>query len=56
MPLAHFRSHLTKNNTYSIAKDISFDSDIALRIQILTDWGLYKRLPQLSKDSYSVRS
>ena len=56
MPLAHFWSHLTKNATYGIARVISFDSNIVLKVKMFKDWGLDKYLPQLGKDLSSVGS
>ena len=56
MLLARFWSHLTKNTTYSVAKDAIFNSNIALKVEILEDRGLDKCLPQLSKDLSSIRS
>lgn len=52
--LAHFRSLLTKNIIYSIAKDISFNSNIVIKFEILKDWGLNKCLFQLGKDLLNV--
>ena len=42
--MAHFWTYLTKNATYDVAKGISFDFNIAHRVEILEDWGLGKRL------------
>ena len=56
MLLARFWSHLTKNATYGVARDVSFDSDMAIRVKMLEDQGLGKRLPQLGKSSSSVGS
>ena len=56
MLLARFWSHLTKNSTYSIARGVSFDLDIALRVEMLEDQGLSKCLPQLGKSLSSIES
>ena len=56
MLLARFGSYLTKNATYGVAKGISLNSDIALRVEILEDRGLGTCLPQLGKGLSSVGS
>ena len=37
MLLAYFWSYLTNNVTYSIAKGVSFNSNIALKVKMLED-------------------
>ena len=56
IPFDHFLSHLSKNAIYGIARGVSLDLDIALKVKILEDWCLGKSLPQLDKDSFSIRS
>ena len=51
-----FLSYLTKNTTYGVAKDISFYSNIMLRVEILENQDFDKYLPQLSKSLPSIRS
>ena len=54
--LAHFCDYLTKNATYGIARNVSFDLDMALRVKISNNWGLGKHLSRLSKNSSSIEN
>ena len=56
MPLAYFWSYLTKNATYSVARGVSFDSNIVFRVEMLEDKGLSKHLLQLGKGSSNIES
>ena len=56
MLLVGFGSYLTMNTTYVIARDVNLNSDISLRVKILNDQGLDKRLSQLGKGLSSVGS
>ena len=47
---------MTKNPTYDIAKGLSLNSDMALRVKMSKDRSLDKRLPQLGKGLFSIRS
>ena len=42
---AHCKSYLTKNATYSIAKDIDFNINIVIKVEILENQCLSKYLP-----------
>ena len=56
MALARFWSYLTQNATYSVAKGVNFNSDMALRVEISEDQGLSKCLSQLDKCLSSIES
>ena len=56
MLLARFWSHLTKNATYGVSWGVSLDSNMALKVEMLEDRDLSKRLPQLGKSLSSVGS
>ena len=56
MLLTGFWSYLMKNTIYGIARSISFNLDVALKVKMLEDWGLIKCLPQLDKGLSSIKS
>ena len=56
MLLACFWSYLNINATYSIAKNVGLDFDMALKIEMSKDRRLSKCLPQLAKNFSSIKS
>ena len=56
MLLTCFRSYLTKNAIYGIARNISLDLNIAFKVKILENQSFNKYLPPLGKSLSSVKS
>lgn len=55
-PVQVDQSQLTENSTNNIARSINFNRNIIIRIKIIKDLYLYKRLSQLNKNLPSLGS
>ena len=45
MLLAYFTNHLTKNIIYNFARGMSFDLNMAFKVEMSKNWGLSKYFP-----------